>query len=424
MKILRLAVLTVLVLGAGCAHQGAPVEDKSANTLGNPPGMVDQLVMIDNAEELGQGTRVGVSLVRKENGGAELVMDEPGNREYPRRGSWTSEEIEGEMPFTELIPSWNVSTPANTGLWLFVRVKMVEQGQGGGSSSAATRRSSSSRRLRGVSGEMGADGWSPWLYMGYWGRTLETDKLVGNFDWGRVNVDNLILKKPASAFQVRVDFQSFDTDVKVNPSVRRVAISYSGVVADAEKRKKLSPTTQVVKGKVDIAVPYRPQGDNGRALKGQTCSPTSTSMVLAYWGADRPTLETCVAMWDNDNEMFGNWGRAVARAGEMGLDAWIDRFRDWDHVKAVLARGEPVIASIKFKKGEFPSSLLKDGSTGHLVVIRGMTENGDVICNDPGSRAKGNGVVYKADELGRAWFGHGGVAYIIKGKSPVVAKAK
>jgi hypothetical protein len=39
-----------------------------------------------------------------------------------------------------------------------------------------------------------------------------------------------------------------------------------------------------------------------------------------------------------------------------------------------------------------------------------------VICNDPASKDKGNGVVYKADELARAWFTNaGGVAYVIRG---------
>jgi hypothetical protein len=48
-----------------------------------------------------------------------------------------------------------------------------------------------------------------------------------------------------------------------------------------------------------------------------------------------------------------------------------------------------------------------------LIVICGFTEQGDVIVNDPASK-RGEAVKYKADELGRAWFGHGGVGYIIR----------
>jgi len=137
------------------------------------------------------------------------------------------------------------------------------------------------------------------------------------------------------------------------------------------------------------------------------------TMVLAYWGVDRPVAENALAIWDDRNEMFGNWGRAVARAGELGMDAWLTRFREWDQVKAQVAAGQPLVASIRFEKGEFPTAVLPS-TNGHLIVIRGFTPAGDVIVNDPASRERGNGVVYRADELGRAWFGHGGVAYVIR----------
>jgi hypothetical protein len=83
-----------------------------------------------------------------------------------------------------------------------------------------------------------------------------------------------------------------------------------------------------------------------------------------------------------------------------------------------LAAGQPIIASIEYKRGEFPSSLF-DYSTGHLLVIRGMTPDGDIICNDPGSRKFGDNVVYKSADLARVWFGNGGVAYIIKGRRAI-----
>src|SRR6266511_3136371 len=60
------------------------------NPLGNPPNMVDRLVMIDTPEALGQGTRAGVNLVVETP--ARLLMVEPANRTYPRRGTWTSDE--------------------------------------------------------------------------------------------------------------------------------------------------------------------------------------------------------------------------------------------------------------------------------------------------------------------------------------------
>lgn len=52
-------------------------------------------------------------------------------------------------------------------------------------------------------------------------------------------------------------------------------------------------------------------------------------------------------------------------------------------------------------------------TAGHLVVVRGVTPDGQVILNDSSSRAKGAGWRVEAREMGPAWFGHGGVAYVI-----------
>jgi hypothetical protein len=89
----------------------------------------------------------------------------------------------------------------------------------------------------------------------------------------------------------------------------------------------------------------------------------------------------------------------------------------------MIAQGQPIVAAINFRKGEFPSNPMQE-TDGHLIVIRGFTSGGDVICNDPASKDKGNGIVYKADELGKAWFDNaGGVAYVIRGRMPVDADA-
>jgi peptidase C39-like protein len=138
---------------------------------------------------------------------------------------------------------------------------------------------------------------------------------------------------------------------------------------------------------------------------------------------DRPTQENALSIYDSEYDMFGNWGRAVQRAGEMGLDAWIQRFRNWDQVKAMIAQGQPIVAGIKFKRGEFPSAVLSS-TNGHLIVIRGFTRDGDVIVNDPANRKKGDGVIYKASELGNAWFANGGgVGYVIR-KPPSMEQPK
>ncbi|WP_428939033.1 C39 family peptidase [Fontivita pretiosa] len=380
-----IAILAIAILVP--APSGGNRDASTGNVLVGRPNMVDRLIMFDSVERFLAGELEHVAVIHDDP--ALVVLDDRRLKTYPRYGSWTSPVIQTEFAFTELIPSWNVHAPANTGVRFQVRTRDARSGQ-----------------------------WSPWLYVGQWGRTSAArriDRPLTHFQHGVVHTDTLLLDRAADALQVRASLQSFDLDRTINPSVRRVAVSYSGQVNDDGVRAMLIESLPV-RGNwaKDLKVPFRAQGDSPPALRSQICSATATTMVMAWWGVDRPTVENALAIYDESADIFGNWSRAVARAGELGLDAWITRFRNWEQVKAMIQMNQPIIAAIRFKRGEFPSSVLKQ-SDGHLVVIRGLLPSGDVICNDPASRDKGNGVIYKAEELGRAWFTNaGGVGYVIR----------
>jgi hypothetical protein len=358
---------------------------QKSNPLLARPNMVDRLDFFDTPEAFDRAMMQHVAISTTQP--ASVILSDQRPKSFPRSGTWTSEIVETEFPFTELIPSWNATVPRDTGVFFQVKTRDASDGE-----------------------------WSPWLYIGQWGRTPATDPSdrVIEFDHGVVNVDNLTLDSPATAYQIRATLLSFDMNRDVVPQIRRITVSYSGAVDDPDERAQLAKSEPLDGDWArSLAVPFRAQGVEAKPLAGQICSPTSTSMVMSYFGVDRPTSENALAIYDEEHDMFGNWGRAVQRAGSLGLDAWLQRFRNWDQVKAMIARGQPVVAGIKFKPGEFPSALYKE-TAGHLIVIRGFTKSGDPIVNDPADRNKGNGVVYKADELGRAWFGCGGVGYVIR----------
>jgi hypothetical protein len=380
-----LAVCLATLLCTGCA--GSPkVTEKTVSPdvdwRTNPMGIVDRVIVLHNADDwsAGESKRTVV------NDTGVLTLDDPPSRQrYPRSGTWTSPEFVTDFPITQVLPSWNLDTQPDSGVKFFIRSRDAKSGD-----------------------------WSPWLYIGAWGKTSPFDKDKVTFAHGEVDIDYLKLKRPADAYQMRAVLQSFDVDGQSNPAIRKLTMVYSGAIDDPQKRAELARPVEIQgEWARTLDVPFFTQADAPPALKPQICSPTSVTMVLNYRGDDSAMVENALAIYDPDYGIFGNWGRAVAYAGQRGFDAYLDRVRTWDQVKAYIAQGQPIIASIRFESGTFPSNVM-DATDGHLVVIRGLTPDGDAVMNDSASKDRGEGIVYRSEELARAWLRHGGVAYIIR----------
>lgn len=381
-----MALMALCGSGVWLPGSAAPPPGDFEETLRNPlrprdpSRCVDRLALTDTADAFRAGDRDGARVTDGKRPRVVLAQTDPVG--FPRRGTWTGPETAADFPFTELVPSWNVVTPKDTGVFFQVRLR-----------DAASR------------------AWSPWLFVGRWGRTVHSrpgerlpNDRITRFAHGAVRTDMplVLLSQPADAYQVRASLQSFDLDSAVNPGVRRVAVAYSGVVPDpVERARLLGPGGPGDEPARDLAVPHVSQYEAPPPLRESVCLPASVTMVLAYWKVDRPLAENALAMYDPDTGMFGNGARAAARAGELGLDGWLQRFRDWGQAKALIRRGQPVIAAVRTEGAE------------HLIVIRRFTREGGVVVNDPLDRGTG-GKARKADELGRAWFGCGGFGCVIR----------
>lgn len=327
---------------------------------------------------------------------------------YPATGVWRSGPVEVDGGFTELLPSWNVQAPAWTGLVMQVRVRWDPRA-GADAAESNDGGVDIEKDDDGDGGGVGAAAWSPWREIGAWGEPTGGDTPTA-FDGGRVAVDVLELDRRASAFEVRVWMESRDMVGRASPRLRRVA----AVASRRDDPLADTGSDEAVAGEpIVIDVPHMVDGQPPDAVIAELCSPWSTAMVMKWAGVDLPIQSHARAIFDPDHRLFGNWGRAVAWASSHGLDAELTRFRTWDRVRAALAAGQPIIASIAFDEGEFPSNIM-DSTNGHLIVLRGLTDAGDAIVNDPASRDRGEAVVYRRDELARAWMSRGGVAYLIR----------
>ena len=353
-----------------------------------PPGdvvrLVDHTRKVQHLDTLRASQFVDGQHVRTIVEGDVLRLNDT-RKTFPRRGSWTSPVINAAFPMDELLPSWNPICPPDTGVTIELRVRDRHYGE-----------------------------WSPWLYLGQWGRTQHKVNRAMSFRFGEVKTDELILTQPADAYQVRIGFEHYGLTDEM-PALRRVSVSYVG---PGSRRPSTDRPLAPADWARDLPVPFLPQGDGHPLVTSEICSPTSTAMVMSYRGVPVGIMDNALAIYDREHEMFGNWSRAVARAGEAGRGSYLMHILGWGQAKAYIARGQPIIASIRFREGTFPSNVMKQTS-GHLIVIRGFTPAGDAIVNDPASKERGNGIVYKADELANAWFrGSGGMAYIIGEKAP------
>lgn len=355
-----------------------------------PKVWTDRVEHVDTAEAFAAGKLEGALASQ---GGITLA---PTDRGYPVEGTWTGPEVTTPIAFTELMATFNLTVGPESGGILEVRV-----------------------RTAGDSDGAEGGGWSPWMYMQSWGKTLSLVGRTNRFEHGKVAVDILELTRPATAYQVRVRLQSFDYDPASFPLLRRVSVCYSGQVSADDLPSGPLPKELWAR---DLRVPFRPQGDPAipRALWSQICSPTCVAMVMQHHGVERSTLDAARTIFDPHYDLFGNWGRAVSFAAEHGLDAYLTRIRSLEAAKSYIAQGIPLIISVRFRKGDV-EGFLYEQTAGHLIVLRGFTDDGDAIINDPASREKGDGVVYKAAELEKAWFGNaagtsgsGGVAYVLR----------
>ena len=189
--------------------------------------MVDRLVFTDTADAFAAGTLRNLSLVKESP--ARLTLDSQPHKGFPRHGTWLSPQVDADFPFTELLPSWNLIAPAETGVLFHVRTRDARTGE-----------------------------WTPWLHIGSWGRVSDGDNL-NDCKFGGIDTDTLRLKSPANAYQIRATLQSFGFSLDLTPAVRRIAVTYSGPMnEDSIWAKAMTPNPgPPERWAKDLNIPYR-----------------------------------------------------------------------------------------------------------------------------------------------------------------------
>ena len=287
--------------------------------------------------------------------------------------------------FNTAVASWNAITPPGSSVLIEVRVQFGAR-------------------------------WSRYYRVGTWSSdpALPRTSFTTERDTdGHVNTDTLELTRMASALQLRVTLSA--------KSASPVLTGLAAILSDSAQETRLAPkpSSQAVWGK-ELAVPTLSQmiyKDGGEVW----CSPTSVTMILAYWDALKKSNRAdsvptaAKAMWDPAYEGSGNWAFNAAYAGAKGMKAYITRFSSLTDIEPFIARGVPLALSIGWELGTLHGAHILS-SKGHIVVLRGFAKNGDPIINDPAASSNaGVRTVYNRAQLERAWIAHsGGIVYVIE----------
>ncbi|MFI8827320.1 peptidase C39 family protein [Streptomyces sp. NPDC053431] len=358
-----------------------------------------------------------------------LVIDTPAGRtDYtdPHTGrtstwehaSWTSPTHTSAVPATEVIASWNAHTPPGT--WLQVE-------------------------LRGTYGD-GTD--TPWFVMGRWAagdadirRTSVDDQSDGKASiWtDTFSIDDAASGLRLLSYRLRLTLYR-EPGTTLTPTVWRLGAMASDVpdrFTVPASAPGLDHELTVPRYSQNIHLGQYPEYDNG----GEAwCSPTSSQMIIEYWGrgpaaedlawvnpdfADPQVCHAARFTYDYQYAGCGNWPFNAAYAATYpDMNAVVTRLGSLTDLETLIRAGIPAITSQSFRKEELTGAGY--GTSGHLMTVIGFTASGDVIANDPASpNNPAVRRVYRRREWENIWLrtkrydangkvrgGTGGVCYI------------
>jgi hypothetical protein len=241
--------------------------------------------------------------------------------------------------------------------------------------------------------------WSPWIATAALGdHTFSL--LPATIDGLRADIDEVRAAPPVDAVRLRVRIARSDEASFEAPWLLTLSLS-NDQVADL--------------GAVDVTttltVPPRTQMTEPEAIRLRICSPTSVAMALEYFGCTLPTRAVAEEVFHAPTDRYGVWPAAIRTAAAHGIPGYLLRFPGWESAAWCLSRGLPIVASVRYARGELTNAAMCE-TTGHLIVLTGL-EGDEVLVNDPAAPTAAEvRRRYTRRELTRAWLEKSGVGYV------------
>ncbi|MCI1748253.1 MAG: C39 family peptidase [Acidipropionibacterium sp.] len=355
----------------------------------------------------------------------------PGTPVDYRTASWTSATHMLGFGAQDVIVSWNAETPGRS--WIEVQIQPLM------------------RTVDDTGVLSGTTSSGQWFTMGRWCRLMPAQGGAihrAGVD-GQSDDDATVWTDTLSAAAGRavVGYRLRVTMLRPERSIDRPVVTLLGAMASrlpdadtvpvspvgrgAGRELRVRPLSQMVhKGQY-------PQWGGGGA---SWCSPTSVAMAMGYYSLG-PTSDELAhtqlhegpaapfgpmsssivpfsarATWDHQYRGAGNWAFSAAYPAEYGLECFVTRLPSLTAMEEFIVAGIPVVASVAFEARELDGAGYS--TKGHLLLIIGFTEDGDVIVNDPASHMIASDdqvrVVYRREQFENVWLPRsGGTVYVI-----------
>jgi hypothetical protein len=415
--VVRVVVLGLALVALGAVAPGGSAKQRGSHDNISYRGWTTTSDFASGTFEGARAVAVGDGAITFGTSAGTFAYDDPFDAttqattyDYDR---WTSPVSTPAFALTELVSSWTADTPSGT----WIQVEM----QGTTTSATSTK----------------------WYVMGRWTSQMPSEttgdihrtSLGGQGDAdGTIAIDTFFAAKGVALtnYQLRVTlYRKHGTSAA--PMLRSV-----GAIASA-----LPDDTSVAAGPlggaegVTLDVPQYsqevhhgeyPEFDGG----GEAwCSPTSTEMVVEFWGSEPSVADLSAIPYADPSVDFaalhtfdwhysgaGNWPFNTAYAGSFGLEGQVVQLRSLTEAEQFIKAGIPLVVSVAFKKNQLDNAGYS--TNGHLMVIRGFTPSGDVIVNDPASRLVASNAavenVFDRQQFADVWLPSsrsGGIAYVI-----------
>lgn len=250
-----------------------------------------------------------------------------------------------------------------------------------------------------ISASVDGEAWFTW---GVWSSKLGVSASQSSVDkGGKMETDILTFDEKHTSFRFKIEI----TKGESSPVLYSVCFAINTENGALPKTESLS---------AQVKIPVRIQATVPE-IGGRICSPTSVSMALDHLDHFISMQDTAAAVFDNGDNIYGNWSFNTSFPGELGFHSFLD-FYDADALKYTLSQGIPVACSIKIKEGMLSKSGYPDRKTnGHLLLVTGfITKNGDdwLYINDPA--VPSGKITVLLSEFMDIW--RYGAAYIIQNK--------